>query len=142
MSHHVVDFLTQRPGAFFDGADRSTPSSAFQVRTPSTSTPWERVLRERADEFGFEDRLDLVMLLLELVSQVSSIVILGPVAWIGLFFILATGVAAFCFTSAMAACKPCHVDTKGELWLPYGVAEIHHVDARPRTCVPMELDIV
>ena len=68
-----------------------------------------------------------------LLCQVPSVIILGPVARNGPLFILATGVAAFCFIFAMAACKPCHVDTKGELWLAYGVAEIHHVVARQRT---------
>jgi hypothetical protein len=53
-----------------------------------------------------------------LLCQVPSVIISGPVARIGLLFILATGVAAFCFIFAMAACKPCHVDTKGEPWLP------------------------
>lgn len=60
-------------------------------------------------------------------------IISGPVAWIGLLFKLAAGVAALCFIFAMAACKPCHADAKGELWLTYGVAEIHHVVAWQRT---------
>ena len=78
-----------------------------------------------------------------LLGQVPSIVILGPVAWIGLLFILATGVAALCFIFAIAAHKPCHVDTKSELWLaPYGVAKIHHVDARKRARVSFDPDVV
>ncbi|KAK1697743.1 hypothetical protein QYE76_014440 [Lolium multiflorum] len=31
MSYHVINLLTQRPGAFFEGVDRSTPSSALQM---------------------------------------------------------------------------------------------------------------
>jgi hypothetical protein len=69
-------------------------------------------------------------------GQVPSVIILGPVAWIGLLFILATGVTAFCFILSMAVHQPGHVDIKRETWLAsYGVTEIHHVDARKRMCV-------
>jgi len=65
--------------------------------------------------------------------QVPSIIMLGPVAWIGLLFIFATGATALWLILAMAICKPCHVDIKRETWLAsYAVTEIHHVDVRKR----------
>jgi hypothetical protein len=66
-------------------------------------------------------------------SQVPSVIMLGPVAWIGLLFIFATGVTALWLILAMAICKPCHVDIKRETWLAsYAMTEIDHVDVRKR----------
>src|SRR5215217_2832703 len=76
-----------------------------------------------------------------LLDQVPSVIVLGPVAWNGLLFIFATRVAALCFVRAMAVHQPSHIDTKGEPWLPYRVAEIYCIDAMRQTRVSFELDV-
>jgi hypothetical protein len=43
-------------------------------------------------------------------GEVPSVIISGPVAWIGLLLILATGVTDVFFILAMAVYRPCHVN--------------------------------
>jgi hypothetical protein len=77
-----------------------------------------------------------------LCGQVPSIAALGPVAWSGLFFIFATGVAAFRLVFVMANHEPCHIGIERESWFPYGVAEVDRIVARQGTYASVEPDAV
>ncbi|KAK1660555.1 hypothetical protein QYE76_048714 [Lolium multiflorum] len=67
MSHHVVDL--RRSDLVRSSTERTGPPHRVRLRVRPLPRRHGSGFVERADKFGFEDRLDLVMLLFELVSQ-------------------------------------------------------------------------